>query len=114
MHPRPPSLQVSAKEYYPAATAAARPFYIVPRKRYNYWTPRGRRGDVSAGGKKAKTHGHTNAALGARTSPFVSFWYGAGFPPKVSKQLSAPEGCVLCRSLDALPHGVVADTNTRK
>ena len=59
-----------------------------------------------AGGAKAKTHGHTNAALGARTSPFVSFWYGGRFPPKVRARLAPPDGCVLCSRLDALPAGV--------
>lgn len=83
---------VQARPYYAAAAAAASggarlPFYIVPRKRYNYWTPKGRRADVAAGGSKAKTHGHTNAALGVRTSPFVSFWYCGHMPQAVRKRL---------------------------
>ena len=97
---------VGGRDFYAAAVAAEQPFYVAPRKRYHYWTPKGRRADVAAGGAKAKTHGHTNAALGARTSPFVSFWYGGRFPPKVRARLKPPEGCVLCSSLDALPGGV--------
>jgi len=101
---------VCARDYYGAATRGAEsPFYLVPRKRYHYWTPRGRRADVAAGGAKAKTHAHTNAALGARTSPFVSFWYAGGFPATARARLSPPEGCVLCSSVDALPPAVRAD-----
>ena len=110
---------VCAKDYYytslrqqpPAqqrgpTAAGTDAFYIAPRKRYHYWTPKGRRSDVSGGGAKAKTHGHTNAALGARTSPFVSFWYCGGFAPKTRKKLTPPEGCVLAWSVEALPPGV--------
>jgi len=97
---------VGGRDFYAAAVAAELPFYLAPRKRYHYWTPKGRRTDVVAGGAKAKTHGHTNAALGARTSPFVSFWYGGRFPPKVRARLAPPDGCVLCSRLDALPAGV--------
>ena len=83
----------------------------MPRKRYPYWTPRGRRADVASGGEKAKSHGHTNAALGVRTSPFVSFWYCGGFPPtarlhKLAKR-PPPDRTMLCWSLDALPAGVL-------
>lgn len=104
---------VCTKPYYdsagPGGSTAAKAsgheaFYIVPRKRYNYWTPRGRRSDVAAGGAKAKTHGHTNAALGVRTSPFVSFWYcGGAFPAAVRRELEPPEGCRLCHSKAELP-----------
>ncbi|KAL1528027.1 hypothetical protein AB1Y20_009396 [Prymnesium parvum] len=89
-----------------ARRGGSAPFFIVPRKRYHYWTPRGRRADVSAGGAKSKTHGHTNAALGVRTSPFVSFWYCGGISPKVKTKLSPPDGCVLAWSQDSLPPGV--------
>ena len=95
----------SVHEPSPSA-AGTGAFYIAPRKRYHYWTPKGRRADVSSGGAKAKTHGHTNAALGARTSPFVSFWYCGGLPPKARRKLAPPEGCTLSWSVETLPHGV--------
>jgi hypothetical protein len=107
---------VYTKEYYlpslmssrPEAAAPLQPFYVVPRKRYNYWTPKGRRADISSGGVKAKTHGHTNAALGARTSPFISFWYCGGLPKALLKSTCAPDGCVLCWNSRQLPAGVVS------
>ena len=107
---------VHAKEYFGPATAAPghAPFYVVPRKRYHYWTPRGRRADVASGGAKAKSHGHTNAALGARTSPFVSFWYGAAFPPALRAQLPRPDGCVVCLRAEALPPSVLADSDPQR
>ena len=43
------------------------PFYVCPRKRYCYWTPKAMRA-------KDKQQGHVSA-LGHRTSPFASFWY---------------------------------------
>ena len=107
---------VCGKPFYEAAVRSGgaggtggAPCYIVPRKRYHYWTPRGRRRDVAAGGQKAKTHGHTNASLGARTSPFVSFWYGGGFPSAVRAQLAARLAQDRVRfvvSRDQLPPGV--------
>eukprot|EP00965_Chrysotila_dentata_P209544 6185353-Pleurochrysis_carterae.AAC.2 len=95
---------VYSRPFYSDFMATLRPqFYIVPRKRYYYWTPKGRRTDVLSGGAKAKTHGHTNAALGARTSPFISFWVGGGFPPKVAAKIRAPDACMLCKSLREIP-----------
>jgi len=98
---------VCAKEYYSRivpATATSNTLYLVPRKRYHYWTPKGRRADVAAGGAKAKTHGHTNASLGARTSPFISFWYGGQLPSEVIRQARPPDAnCQLCRRTDELP-----------
>jgi len=81
-------------------------FFLAPRKRYHYWTPRGRRTDLASGGSKAKTHGHTNAALGARTSPYISFWAGGGFPEALLSSLRPPEGCMLAWSLSGLPSGM--------
>ena len=106
-----PSLgQPPPSQHGPPPTAdGSDAFYLAPRKRYHYWTPKGRRADVSAGGAKAKTHGHTSAALGARTSPFVSFWYCGGIKPKLRKRLAArplPDGCALCWGVNALPPGV--------
>ena len=63
----------------------------IARVLADYWTPRGRRSDVAAGGSKAATHGHTNVALGARTSPFVSFWYVGNVPKAVRQQLRERE-----------------------
>jgi len=111
---------VYTKDYYWAAlgrshgTADTQPFYIAPRKRYNYWTPRGRRSDLTSGGAKAKTHGHTNAALGIRTSPFVSFWYCGGFGPALRKRVTPPEGCELCWSTEELPPGVLSESDPRR
>ena len=81
-------------------------FYLVPKSRYHYWTPRGRRADVVGGGSKAKTHGHTNAALGVRTSPFVSFWYCGHFTSHVRKQLQSTDRCRLFWSREELPPSV--------
>jgi len=105
---------VYAKDYYAPALQGVPTFYLVPRKRYYYWTPRGRRADVSSGGAKAKTHGHTNAALGARTAPFISFWYGGLLPAISAASLAAPEGCELCWQTQHLPQSVLADTDPRR
>ena len=94
---------VSQRDYYQPDGC----FYIVPKKRYHYWTPRGRRADVAAGGVKAKTHGHSNAALGIRTSPFVSFWYAGGFPADARRELQSPEGCRVCWQISSLPQAVL-------
>ncbi|GBG32671.1 Protein FAM173B [Hondaea fermentalgiana] len=45
--------------------------FLVPHKRYNYWTPKGLR-------PKERLQNHVSA-LGVRTSPFISFWYIANF-----------------------------------
>ncbi|KAG1655664.1 hypothetical protein FOA52_007913 [Chlamydomonas sp. UWO 241] len=95
-------------DFYTPSLRGMTPWYIVPRKRYYYWTPKGRREDVASGGTKAKTHGHTKAALGARTSPFVSFWYAGTFP---AERLEAPDNCVICKSTASLLPAVRADTD---
>lgn len=56
------------------------PFYVAPKKRYYYWTPKamikaraaksGMEESVKA--RRKRTH---IGALGERTSPFLSFWY---------------------------------------
>lgn len=89
-------------------------FYLVPIKRYYYWTPKGRRRDITGDGAKKHTHGHTNAALGARTSPFVSFWYCGGFPKELAARIKPPEGMRMCRSIDELPQAVLAETDPRR
>ena len=55
---------VHQKPYFAAvhASAARTPFFVVPRKRYNYWTPR----DACRGNPKVRKDG--------RTSPFVTLW----------------------------------------
>ena len=104
----------------PSPSPVKSPFYLVPYKRYYYWTPRGRRSDLASGGAKSKTHGHSNAALGVRTSPFVSFWYVGGITQTFCNQLrSTPiakisERCRLCWSTSDLPPGVWADTDSRR
>lgn len=73
---------VCGKDYYlpcvtgssrkAAASAAPRrqePQYLCPRRRYNYWTPKGLRDR-----NEMNKHGHSSE-LGHRTSPFLSFWY---------------------------------------
>lgn len=119
---------VAGKPYFSAAqkrwpASIGRTLFLVPPKRYSYWTPKGLR---------SKTQSHASAA-GHRTSPFVSFWYvclgvheaavlrslrfgaengtaapavgGAGAPSKPS---STPTACRLrmFRSVAALPKGV--------
>ena len=110
---------VSQRDYYKDATEEPSPtpvFYLVPTRRYHYWTPKGRRADVQAGGAKAKTHGHTNAALGARTSPFVSFWYCGGIPSgelrksvayELKKDLAESSSCRVCWHLKEVPPEVL-------
>jgi len=98
------------------------------RKRYHYWTPRGRRADVASGGRKAKSHGHTNAALGARTSPFISFWYVGGVADGVRRLLKEHEQAAeqaargsgaepprvrVCWTTSQLPNGVLAEGGPR-
>lgn len=61
---------VAGKPYFAAAqkrwpASIGRTLFLVPPKRYSYWTPKGLR---------SKTQSHASAA-GHRTSPFVSFWY---------------------------------------
>jgi hypothetical protein len=60
---------VHRKQYFDDTVGAGSPtpFFVVPRKRYNYWTPRG----VSRNNAKVRKDG--------RTSPFVTFWYAFGF-----------------------------------
>lgn len=57
------------------------PFYIAPKKRYYYWTPKAMvkaraankgQAEESAKARRKRTH---IGALGERTSPFLSFWY---------------------------------------
>jgi len=57
------------------------PFYIAPKKRYYYWTPKAMvkaraanksQTEESAKARRKRTH---MGALGERTSPFLSFWY---------------------------------------
>ena len=94
---------VSSKDYFEAAVNGQHCAFILPKKRYHYWTPRGRRADIAAGGTKARTHSHTNAALGARTSPFVSMWYCGGLPEAVRGKLQPPEECSLFWTRASLP-----------
>jgi hypothetical protein len=57
------------------------PFYVAPKKRYYYWTPKAMvkaraankgQAEESAKARRKRTH---IGALGERTSPFLSFWY---------------------------------------
>ena len=94
---------VYAKDYYDRATAGEQPMYVVPRKRYHYWTP-----------KALKRGKHTHSGtLGERTSPFVSFWHMGmkGHRAAVIKAFgAAPRGqerCTLARDRRAIPPGVM-------
>ena len=60
------------------------PFYVVPDKRYYYWTPKAlvaKRRDAQASSAQAaesasaRKKKHHVGRLGERTSPFQSFWY---------------------------------------
>tara|TARA_B110000208_G_scaffold8761_1_gene11279 strand:+ start:242 stop:1378 length:1137 start_codon:yes stop_codon:yes gene_type:complete len=51
------------------------PLLVVPRKRYNFWTPKGMRGKPLGKGKKGKVQSQHTGPHGTRTSPFVTFWY---------------------------------------
>ena len=100
---------VYSKDYYDRATADEQPMYVVPRKRYHYWTP-----------KVLKRGKHTHSGtLGERTSPFVSFWHMGmkGHRDAVAKAFDAREQgrCTLARDRKALPLGVmdVHDPNRR-
>jgi hypothetical protein len=74
---------------------------------------------VESGGRKARTHGHTKAALGARTSPFVSFWYVGHVDDAVRRALrererehaaeatAPPPRVRLCWKLSKLPSSVL-------
>lgn len=55
---------VAGKSYY---DEKAHDGFLVPKKRYNYWTPKGLR-------SKDRLQNHCST-LGVRTSPFISFWY---------------------------------------
>ena len=101
---------VAAKPYFlPALTGQVNgqgkgrssPVFVCPRKRYNYWTPKGLR-------EKGKVQGHVSS-LGHRTSPFVSYWF-VDLGPAVPKrellgQKSALAGStrLMCEDLLELP-----------
>jgi hypothetical protein len=60
-----------AKPYYDVALGGGTTssmLYAVPKKRYNYWTPRQLR-------HRSKVQTQHAGADGYRTSPFISFWY---------------------------------------
>ena len=57
------------------------PFYVAPKKRYYYWTPKAlvkaraaNKGENEESAKARRKRTHVGA-LGERTSPFLSFWY---------------------------------------
>lgn len=63
-----------------ASRAQILPFYVAPKKRYYYWTPKAMikaraakgQSEESIKARRKRTH---IGALGERTSPFLSFWY---------------------------------------
>lgn len=85
------------KDFYTAATAHIRPFFLVPRKRYVYLPPKNYRAP-----KKSDVH--------KKSSPFVSMWYCWGGTHTANEELlqryggdngNAPS-CDLARSKSAL------------
>lgn len=87
---------VIKKEYYAAAVAQIRPFYIVPNKRYVYLPPKDFRSS-----KKSDTH--------KKSSPFVSMWYIWGGSAATNEALiqafqqsNASQRCQLARSKNAV------------
>jgi hypothetical protein len=84
-----------------SGTGREPPVLVCPRKRYNYWTPKGLR---AAG----KVQGHVSS-LGHRTSPFVSYWFVDLSPavpkPDLLRQRAALAGStlLLCETLAEIP-----------
>lgn len=109
---RPGKSKGAAPAPGPGATVhAGGVFYLVPRKRYHYWTPR-----VLLRGK----HTHTGT-LGERTSPFVSFWYvglGRGHTEDLVAwwRSSSPrsDAVQLARSREQLPVSVLDANDPRR
>lgn len=103
-----------AKPYYERAlggpvVAQESMMYLCPRKRYNYWTPRGLRTQSDKLQSNHKGKGGAN-----RTSPFVSFWFLDLAPVMPSKDLAQwwrqqknETGAILCKG-QALPKGVTS------
>eukprot|EP00929_Paragymnodinium_shiwhaense_P059114 TRINITY_DN29590_c0_g1_i1.p1 TRINITY_DN29590_c0_g1~~TRINITY_DN29590_c0_g1_i1.p1 ORF type:complete len:457 (-),score=136.86 TRINITY_DN29590_c0_g1_i1:402-1772(-) len=100
---------VCSKDYYEEAlggrSKAKSLLYLCPRKRYNYWTPKGLR-------DSEKVQSQHAGAGGNRTSPFVSFWYMDLAPALPSKEAlrwwnqgASTGNTVLCK-LENLPAGV--------
>jgi hypothetical protein len=103
------------------------PFYVAPKKRYYYWTPKALvkaraankgENEESAKARRKRTH---IGALGERTSPFLSFWYCC-FGEKQRdvlawhKKLPRSEvyGYVLARHPNDLPLAVLDEWDPRR
>ena len=75
-------------------------YYVCPRRRYNYWTPKAFRG-------RDKSQGHVSA-LGHRTSPFASYWH-VSLAPLINDaplaELRRHGGPHYCASISDLPAG---------
>lgn len=85
------------------ARGQPRPFFIVPKKRYYYWTPKGMHAQAVSGAKR--THG---GPRGVRTSPFVSMWFvygGAQHVPMVAaaKEAAQQFNLQVCMTEGQLP-----------
>lgn len=112
---------VCVKQYYVNAfssptvagevKAIKQPYFLCPRKRYQYWTPKSMR-------PKEKVQSHSST-LGHRTSPFISFWYVMLEPTCRQSEigvLSPAPACssspcgrpppLFCRSVAELPSAV--------
>ena len=73
-----PNYFINKSYFIDALASHATILFLVPKKRYNYWTPKGLRGSRSVQSQ------HTGAG-GYRTSPFISFWY-IDLSPIISSQ----------------------------
>eukprot|EP00300_Choanocystis_sp_HF-7_P012902 c18082_g1_i1.p1 GENE.c18082_g1_i1~~c18082_g1_i1.p1 ORF type:complete len:350 (+),score=70.72 c18082_g1_i1:38-1087(+) len=92
---------VYTKDYYQPIVGKSGVFYLVPKQRYQYWSPKHLRRD--------KKLTHTVSSLGCRTSPFVSFWHVslAGLPSKsvrgCKEALATVTDCAVVPAVSALP-----------
>jgi hypothetical protein len=76
--------------------------FLVPKKRYHYWVPKGLRSKDRQG-----KEGHVST-LGIRTSPFISFWFTRGLKAEDLVPLYAHNEAtaLVVKQLQDLPKGV--------
>jgi hypothetical protein len=76
--------------------------FVVPKKRYHYWVPKGLRSKDRQG-----KEGHVST-LGIRTSPFISFWFAHGLAAEDLASLYAHSeaSAQVVKQLKDLPKGV--------
>jgi hypothetical protein len=76
--------------------------FLVPKKRYHYWVPKGLRSK-----DRQSKEGHVST-LGIRTSPFISFWFTRGLKAEDLAPLYAHNEAtaLVVKQLQDLPKGV--------